>query len=100
MRVRRMSASSRFRAFRTGSGGLPVGASSDEVEDATELSVRITAAGLQLDGRDRRDVGVGQRQVQPVAEKPYPVPRLRGDLVAFHELRQVLDGVGAGVDVD
>lgn len=37
-------------------------------------TVRITAAGPQLDGRGRRDVGVGvavdQRQVQPVAGQP------------------------------
>jgi len=55
------------------SGHLPVAASSHEVEDAAELSVWITATALQLDGRDRRDVGVasGKPSQQLDGQTPY-----------------------------
>src|ERR1700722_8484 len=95
----------------TASGRYPVSPSvttlaSHEVKDATELTVRVSPAGLELDRGGRRHllsvawVQLGAAEFEPVDEQPYPVPAHRPHAAARDELAELLHRVGPAWDAE
>src|SRR6185437_17016939 len=88
---------------RSGSGG---GFAAQEVEDAAELAVGISAGGFELDrsgGRDLLRVAVVEldtAELEPVDEQPHPVPAHRLDTAALQEVAELLHRVGPALHAE
>src|SRR4051812_34030871 len=74
---------------------------SDEMEDATQLSIGVAPAGFELDRGGRRDllgvVGVqhGAAELEPVDEQPHAIPAQRRHAATSYLLAEFFDGVGS-----
>ena len=78
----------------------------EEMEHPTQLSIRVTSTGLELDPRGGLElIGVGgierrPGELEPVHEEPHPVPIQGLDPLASHQRAEIIDGVGATRDTE